>query len=692
MLKTFTTACALLAVTSLCQARVDAPYGQVPMAFELNRGQTDAAVNFLSRGQGYALFLTPGEAVLSWRTPAPGQSSVVRMRIAGADLQAHASGVDALPTVSNYFNGGDPAHWHTGIPNYARVRYKGVYPGIDLVYYGNQQQLEYDFVVAPGADPRTIALDFTGVQGVTLNAEGDLVLATADGTLVQHKPIVYQYRDQQHQVIDGHYVIEGSRVHFAVAAYDHSQPLIIDPTLAYSTYLGGKDFDYGDSIAVDANGEAYVTGLVFSARFPGMRGEEFQASGSGDVLVAKLSRNGSQLLYSTYIGGSSQDVAYGIAVDPKGNAYVTGYTRSQDFPITHNTVQPRFVSKTGQNAFVTRLDLSGSLTYSTYLGGTGSDTGRGIAVDSSGDAYVTGYTTSADFPTSEHAFQKVLAGQQNAFVTKLSPNGGRVEYSTFLGGDDYDFGFGIAVNREGNAYVTGTTWGIFNSTFPTTSNAFQTVYAGGGDAFVSKFSTDGSALVYSTLLGGAGNDGGRGIALDTGGNAYVTGFTLSNAFPITTGALQTTLNGTEDAFVTKLSGDGSKLSYSTYLGGSGNDATYGIAVGSNGYAYVTGFTLSPDFPTTAGPIQTANGSWREPFVTALNATGTQLAYSTYLGGTNGDSGYAIAVDSGNNTYVTGYTNSIDFPVTAGAHRTELATGATQDVFIAKISSASPSGN
>jgi hypothetical protein len=691
MLKIIPTACALLAVSSLCQGRVEAPYGQVPMAFELNRGQTDAAVNFLSRGQGYALFLTPGEAVLSWRTPAPGQSSVVRMRIAGADLQARASGVDALPTVSNYFNSDDPAHWHTGIPNYARVRYNGVYPGIDLVYYGNQQQLEYDFVVAPGADPRAIVLDFAGVQGLSLNTAGDLVLGTADGALVQHKPVIYQYRDQQRQVIDGHYLIEGSRVRFAVAGYDHSQPLIIDPTLAYSTYLGGKDFDYGDSIAVDANGEAYVTGLVFSVRFPGLRGEEFQASGSGDVLVAKLSRNGSQLLYSTYIGGSSQDVAYGIAVDPKGNAYVTGYTRSQDFPTTRNTVQPRFVSKAGQNAFVTRLDPLGSLSYSTYLGGTGSDTGRGITVDSSGDAYVTGYTTSGDFPTSERAFQKSLAGQQNAFVTKLSANGGRVEYSTFLGGDDYDFGFGIAVNREGNAYVTGTTWGVFNSTFPTTTNAFQTVYAGGGDAFVSKLSTDGSSLVYSTLLGGAGNDGGRGIALDTGGSAYVTGFTLSNAFPITAGALQTTLNGTEDAFVTKLSSDGSKLGYSTYLGGSGNDATYGIAVGTNGYAYVTGFTLSPDFPTTASPIQTANGSWREPFVTALNATGTQLAYSTYLGGSNGDSGYAIAVDSGDNAYVTGYTNSLDFPVTSSAYRTDLATGATQDVFIAKISSASSHG-
>jgi hypothetical protein len=277
-----------------------------------------------------------------------------------------------------------------------------------------------------------------------------------------------------------------------------------------------------------------------------------------------------------------------------------------------------------------------------------------------------------------------LNGPQNAFVTKLNSTGSALEYSTFLGGDNYDFAFGIAVSKDGSAYVTGTTYGIFSSTFPTTSSAYQTAIAGSGDAFVSKLSADGSALVYSTFLGGSGYDGGRGIALDGNGNAYVTGYTLSNAFPTTAGALHTSLNGTKDAFVTKLNKDGSGLEYSSYLGGSGNDAGYGIAAGANGYAYITGYTQSPDFPTTTGAIQTINGSGREPFVSALDATGARLAYSSYLGGSNGEGGYGIAVDSNNNAYVTGYTSSSDFPTTPGAYQTKLPTGASQNAFIAKI--------
>ncbi len=686
MLKIIPATLIALAVSSLCHAEVDAPYGRLPMAFEVNQGQTDSAVHFLARGQGYGLYLTADEAVLSLRAPSSQSDAVVRMRIAGVSPHARISGADELTGVSNYFVGNDPGRWHTNIPNYAKVKYSGVYPGVDLVYYGNQQSLEYDFVVAPGADPNAIALDFKGVHGLQVSEAGDLVLVTGNGDLVQHKPVIYQNVDGQRRVIDGSYVVQGTRARFQVARYDHTRPLVIDPTLAYSTYFGGKDFDDGYGIAVDASGAAYVTGFIYSSYFPGTWGRECPTNGNGDAFVAKLSRDGSQLVYSTVLGGSGQDLAHGIAVDSKGGAYITGYTHSQDFPTTRSAVQERFLSTTaGQNAFVARLDANGGLSYSTYLGGSGSDVGQSIAVDSSDNAYVTGYTSSGNFPTTSRAFQKSLNGLQNAFITKLNASGSAVEYSTLLGGNDYDFGFGIAVNKAGNAYVTGTTYGIFSDTFPTTSNAYQVTASGSGDAFVSKLSADGSTLVYSTFLGGAGYDGGRGIALDTSGNAYVTGYTQSNAFPTTAGAAQTTLNGTEDAFVTKLNSDGSGLVYSTYLGGSGNDAGFGVAVGANGYAYITGFTQSVDFPTTTTAVQTANGTGKEPFVAALSASGAQIAYSTYLGGSNGDGAYAIAVDSSNNAYVTGYTNSVDFPVTTGAYRTELTTGASQDAFIAKLS-------
>lgn len=405
-----------------------------------------------------------------------------------------------------------------------------------------------------------------------------------------------------------------------------------------------------------------------------------------------MNRDGSQFVYRTYLGGSAQDLGYAIAVDSRGNAYVTGDTRSQDFPTTRGALQAKFIPGAIENAFVARLDGSGELSYSTYLGGSGNDVGRGITVDANGNAYITGYTSSANFPTTARAFQRKLNGLQNAFIAKLNSAGSALEYSTFLGGNDYDFGFGIAVDAQGNAYVTGTTYAIFSSTFPTTSSAYQTSSAGSGDAFVSKLSADGSALVYSTFLGGSGYDGGRAIALDASGSAYVTGYTRSNAFPVTVGASQTGLNGAEDAFVTKLNKEGSGLAYSTYLGGSGNDAAYGIAVGTNGDAYITGFTQSPDFPTTSGAIQIADGSGREPFVAALNATGAQLAYSTYLGGSNSDTGYAIAVDANNNAYLTGYTSSVDFPTTAGAYQTGLASGASQNAFIAKILSGNPAGH
>ena len=626
------------------------------------------------------------------RAPGAQSSTVVRMEIAGASGHASVSGADQLPGVSNYYVGQDPAQWHAQIPNYARVKYADVYPGIDLVYYGNQQQLEYDFIVAPGADPDRIAVDFKGVDSLTVNEAGDLVLAAAGGSFVQHKPVIYQEVDGERRIVAGSYVIDGTRATFKIASYDRSRPLVIDPALAYATFFGGKEFDYGNGIAVDSQGNAYVVSFFYRSAFRIACAGDFACDldhppmGEGDVVVSKLDRDGSRMVYVTVLGGRSKDAGRGIAVDSRGNAYVTGFTRSVDFPITPGAAQARLGEGASQNAFVARFNAFGQLEYSTYLGGSASDEGHGIAVDPRDNAYVTGSTSSGDFPTTSRAMQRKLAGLQNAFVTKLDYNGTAFVYSTFLGGDDYDFGNAIAVDPAGNAYVTGTTYGIFRSSFPVTANAYQTASSGSGDVFVSKLGPNGAALVYSTFLGGTGYDGARGIAVDSGGNAYVTGYTQSTAFPTTAGAVQTALNGPEDAFVTKLNSKGSSLIYSTYLGGSGNDASSGIAVGSNGDAYVTGFTQSADFPTTTGAIQKAGGTGvMEPFVAVLNTTGTKLSYSTCLGGSNGDGAYAIAIDSSNNAYLTGYTNSADFPTTSKAWRPQLNDGASQDGFVAKLS-------
>ncbi|MBN8886222.1 MAG: SBBP repeat-containing protein [Rudaea sp.] len=684
MLKTISVAVALLALSSLTQAKALDSFGHLPLAFELNHGQTHTPADFIARGPGYHLYLTSGNAILSLRDSTH-TDSIVRMSLKGANPHPQAVGADMLPGVTNYFVGNDTSAWRSGIQQYARVKYEAVYPGVDLVYYGHQQQLEYDFIVAPGADPSTIALTFEGAKTLAVDKEGNLILDSGIARLVQHKPVIYQEVNGRRRVVSGGYAVNGPNARFNIGAYDHTRPLVIDPVLSYSTYLGSKNFDDGYGIAVDAIGDAYVVGSIYSDVC------SMPPCGSGDVFVAKLSRDGTQSMYTTILGGSGQDFGHAIAVDSQGRAYVTGYTRSADFP-TKSAIQNQYAIGTTQNAFVTRLDVHGALSYSTYLGGESSDTGEGIAVDANGNAYVTGYTSSSRFPTTQGALQTNLNGLQNAFVAKIAPSGSTLVYSTLLGGNDYDFGSGIAIDTAGNAYVTGTTSFIQSSTFPVTAHAYQAKQGGGSsDAFVSKLSADGSTLLYSTFLGGNGYDAGRSIAVDTGGNAYVAGFTQSKAFPTTAGVVQPTLKGTTDAFVAKLSSDGSTLVYSTYLGGSGSDSAYSIAVGANGNAYVTGFTQSTDFPTSSDAIKTGSGITRAAFVAVLNSNGGQLNYSTYLGGSNSDGGRGLAVDLDNNVYVTGFTSSSDFPTMAGAYRTTLDPSASQDAFVTKIQFGSAAG-
>ncbi len=665
-------------------------YGKLPLSFEANQGQTDSRVKFLSRGSGYTLFLTQDSAVLSLRGKKT--NAALRMKVIGANPHAAVAGTDSLPGKSNYFVGNDPVQWRTSVPTYASVKYTGVYPGIDLAYHGNQRLLEYDFVVAPGADPKAIELRFQGAKKLTVNRDGALVIGLGDDEVIEHAPVVYQEIGGERRTLPGRYVLRGKgRVGFSVAEHDRSRPLVIDPELVYSTYLGGGGNQERYGIAVDASGDGYVTGYTNSLNFPTTAGTvETTPGGLADAFVSKLNPAGSALVYSTYVGGSSWDWAQGIAIDAMGNAYITGITWSSDFPTTPGAF--RTALRGGYNAFVSKLNASGSsLAYSTYLAGA-LDFGTGIAVDASGNAYVTGLTNGIDFPSTPGAFQTTWGGTTNpsynpgdVFVSKLDAIGSTLVYSTYLGGSGDDWGYGIAVDAYGNAYVTGHTT---SSNFPTTPGAFQTILHGVRSAFVTKLNAAGSALVYSTYLGGGSEDQGQSIALDASGNAYVTGYTSSSDFPTTSGALQIVYAGGNrdgfDAFVTKLNATGSALAYSSYLGGTRDDEGYGIAVDAAGNAYVTGATWSSNFPTTQGAFQTYGGDY-DAFVSKLNPAGSALAYSTYLGGGNYDQAYAIAVDASGEALVTGLTCSSDFPTTPGAFQSTSNANGSCRTFVSKLS-------
>ena len=686
------------------RARLIENYGKFPLSFEANKGQQDRQVKFLSRGSGYNLFLTNRDAVLVLTrrdepsTPSAGkatlsqkrpkkQSIALRMRLLGANPEAKVTGEEELPGKVNYFIGNDPSKWCTDVATYAKVRYEQVYPGIDLVYYGNQRQLEYDFVVAPEADPDCIRLRVAGARKMYVNGKGQLVVKTASGAVRWNKPEIYQEVDGQRRSVKGKYVLRrGHELGFEVGAYDTARLLVIDPSLVYSTYLGGSSDDFGYEIAVDTSGNAYVTGYAPSSDFPTTPGafQTTKVGAAGDAFVTKLNSNGTDLIYSTYLGGDYYDYGYGIAVDTSGNAYVTGKTQSHDFPVTAGAFQTTYGGGSS-DAFVTKLNSSGtSLVYSTYLGGGGNnDSGNGIALDAFGNAYIIG-TTPGSFPTTVGAFQTTYGGgSSDVFVTKLNSSGTSLVYSSYLGGSGplgvSDVGYDIALDTSGNAYVTGYTQ---SDDFPTTPGAFQTTRLGARDVFVTKFNFTGSDVSYSTYLGGDSEDYGYGIAVDTSGNAHVTGQTHSNDFPTTPGAFQTTNLPEDDGFVTKLNSTGTDLVYSTYLGGNNNDSGNGIAVDTSGNAYVTGYTPSTDFPTTPGAFQTTYVGLGDAFVTKFNGTGSGLLYSTYLGGTDTDSGRGVALDTSGNAYVVGDTKSSNFPVPARAFQTTNNGG--RDAFVAKI--------
>jgi Beta-propeller repeat len=728
-------------------ARLDERYGKLPLGFEPNQGQAAAAVQFLARGRSGTVYLAGREVVLTLAAPggapassmppsrppaagaeAGGQAGVLHLRFAGAAAHPVLTGLDPLPGTSNYFIGNDPARWHTGVPTFSRVRAQGLYPGIDVVFYGNERQLEYDLVVAPGADLRRVRLTFAGTEPPRVDGGGNLVLRGAVGELRQLAPVVYQQgADGRRHGLRARYVRRGrSTVGFEVAGHDRTRALVLDPVLVYSTYLGGSKGDTAGGIAVDGSGSAYVTGGTLSLDFPtagNPRQRTLPTSTTFEnAFVSKLSADGSALIYSTYLGGSGVSVGdyhagdYGsaIAVDGAGNAYVTGLAISRDFPVAGSPVQPKIADASNcicGDAFVAKLDPGGStLVYSTYLGGSNPDAGSAIAVDSSGHAFVAGYTASPDFRTAGQPLQPAYHGPAftgsgalmgDGFVAKLDPSGSALVYSTFLGGSGGDFVNGVAVDAAGNAYVTGAT---ASSNFPTAGSPLQRSYGGGssggsGDAFVAKVDAAGSALVYSTFLGGSGDDAGEAISIDGAGNAYVTGYTRSTNFPIAGSPLQGKFAGGasfgDDTFVAKLNPAGSALVYSTYLGGSGDESGYGIAVDGAGNAYVTGHTNSTNFPQVS-PVQGGYGGaspgsdpFGDAFVAKLNPTGSALVYSSWLGGSADDVGNGIAIDGAGNAYVAGETFSSNFPTAGTPYQKAYhgGDGFDGDAFIAKVAAA-----
>ncbi|MCK6478829.1 MAG: SBBP repeat-containing protein [Planctomycetaceae bacterium] len=658
----------------------------LPLLFESNGGRTDPEAQFLARGRGYTAFLTAQGPVLALRVPtvdpdgenaAAGDEpqafhrAVLRMRLDGASPDLRLEGERALAGRVNSFLGNDPSKWRTDIPTFGSVRGREAYPGIDVVYAARGEDLEYAFEVRPGADPGRIALAFEGARGMRVDGDGTLVVGTPGGEVRHGAPVAWQEEDGKLEPVAVAFRAgEEGRVSFSVGAFDRGRPLVIDPTITYSTYLGGGTLDAGYGIAVDGSGNAFVVGETNSTDFPTASAYD-SSLGSNDVFVAKIGPDGSALVYGTYIGGWSLDGGDAIAVDGGGNAYVTGGTLSPDFP----TVSAYDSTPDGvwPDAFVAKIGPAGNtLVYSTVLGGADIDEGRGIAVDGSGNAYVTGRTQSADFPTAS-AYDSTLGGASDAFVAKLGPAGNTLVYSSFLGGGDVDFGSGIAVDAGGKAFVTGRTG---SADFPAAS-AYDSTLGGTWDAFVAKVGNAGNTLVYGTYLGGAGDgEQGRSIAVDGSGNAYVTGQTDSTDFP-TASAHDSTHNGSHDAFVAKIGPAGDSLVFGTYLGGAGSDDGYGIAVNGSGNACVTGTTESTDFPTASADDSTLDGA-ADAFVAKLGPAGDTLVYGTYLGGAAYEAGYGIAVDGSGNAFVTGATFSADLP-TASAYDSSL--GGTFDAFV-----------
>lgn len=624
----------------------------------------------------------------------PEGTQLITVSFPGATGPSEVSGGDATDYRCNYLLGDDPSRWCIGVSNYSDIAYRNLYEGIDLKYYGDGSSMKYDFIVAPGADLSQISVQYEGVDALSITGDGRLVVRTRWANIVEEIPAVYQIGEDGRIPREGRYVLHTyNSFGFAVDNYDPTLPLVVDPVLSYSTYLGGSGLDGVDeafSIAVDASGSAYIAGVTTSTAFPMVNPAMGTFSGGGsDAFVTKFSPAGSSLVYSTYLGGNGQETGgywwreISIALDASNAAYIAGVTTSTNFP-TYPVSNP-FQGTYGGNtdAFVVKLDPQGLLFYSTYLGGSGVDRSAAIAVDASGSAYITGLTTSTNFPVQNALYGTIRGaiGGDDAFVTKFNSAGTGLAYSTYLGGQYADQAFGLAVNSStGVATVVGTTNSL---NFPVLS--YYQLKQGDAfvfNAFVTRLSAAGNSLVYSTYLGGSSdNSTAHSVAVDASGFAYVTGYTDATNFPVNF-AFQSTKHAGTDAFVTKLAVPGNALQYSTYLGGNNEDFATSIAIDAAGTASIAGITRSTDFPVLKAIRTTHQGGWYDGFVTQLASSGSSLIHSTYLGGNSDDYGFGIALGQNGATYITGKTNSTNFPVWSAYDATRGTNG--DDAFVTKI--------
>jgi hypothetical protein len=726
-------------IKSVKVGSITAGYGNVPLIFEANQGQTDSAVKFLSQGKGYTVFLTSGSMVLSLRPteltppqeissspvsagPGTGRSAVrqmekaaraqksdtttVAINLVGSSTKPQAGGEGLLPTKVNYFIGRDPKKWHTNIPTYARIRYRNVYPGIDLVYYGNHRSMEYDFDLAPGADPTQIQFNVKGTDALNLDSAGNLLLTKGASELRLQPPVLYQEINGARARVPGTYVLRDStHVGFAVGSYDATKPLVIDPVLVYSTFLGGSGDDFSNGIAVDATGDAYVVGLTDSADFPSAIIGSYNPT-LFRMFLTKLDPTGSTLLFADYFGGTSGgDEAFSVALDSLGSPYVTGCATSSDFSVTAGAYQTTLAGS--QDAFLAKFSPDGSsIIYSTYLGGStlnnigGSttQTGYSVSVDPAGEAVVAGVTMATNFPTAA-AFQSSVSTDQfgdwgeYGFVTKFSVTGDSLLYSTYLSGATINTTasycpacfpdsevLAVVTDSSGDAYVTGYT---STTDFPVTTGAITTSYPGdylSSVGFVSKFDNTGT-IVYSTYLGGLSSTLLDAIAVDSTGSAFVTGYdTAGDGFPIvTTSICDPSAAACNGAIIAKLNPAGSSLLYSTFLGTSNNMVGQAIQVDALGNAFIVGSDVQFDL---SNPIEGYAGGGGDVVVAEINPGASAVLMATFLGGQGWEAASGLALDSVGAAYVTGETQSLDFPVTESGFQTTW--GGQTDAFISKI--------
>ena len=698
------------------RGRIRASLDALPLAFEANQGQTDPQVKYTARGNGYSVFLTSNDTVFAISSAAHSaarpsrmaatrlrpqntekiQSASIDMRLVGGNSKPEITAGSELPGIVNYYVGSDPKNWHTGVKQYSSVSYHEVYPGVNMVFHGAQRQLEFDFVVSPGADPKEIALGFKGARKLNTDASGNLVLSSSAGDVVLHKPVAYQEKGGNREIVEAAFQVRnGDEVTLNLGAYDRGRELVIDPTLSYSSYLGGSAEDDALAVAVDGSGNAYVTGDTKSPTFGGVTNPvtTFLA-----VFVTEVNAPGTAVVYTDIFEatgtGSGDCSGNTIAVDAAGEAFVGG-SASAGFVITPGSFQTTFGGGITApiDGFVMKLAAGGTPVYSTYLGGSGNDVVNGIAVDTASppNAYVTGETASTNFPgTSSSTIQSTNAGGDDAFITELNPTGSALVYSTYLGGSSEDLGTGIALDSSANAYVTGIT---ISTNFPATSGVVQKTAGGSDDSFVAEIKSGGSTLVYSTYLGGSGSDDSAGIAVDSAGDAYVTGATSSSNFP-TANAAQSSLGGNNatNAFVTKLNPGATALLFSTYYGGALDDKATAIALDPLGDAYITGQATSPTFPVLNSFQNTLSGP-ADAFVTEFSNTGS-VVYSSFYGGTGTENGFpssagalgGIAADANGNAYIVGNTNSTTGLQIVGGVQTSYA-GGLADGFVAKVGAA-----